>query len=166
MVVWCHIDAIFITVISYGRTLRSLNAPQRHRAHASWKRLSDRTGQESLTPLSLYIGRDINRVRKQRQRDFSWIIKRMRCRRAQVPYADPPIAFRRESAMFFHSLEKCAGLGPSSSCLSVEHSHSRLFASRSDFSAIQFPPRYNNKDGDHACCSILYFGSRCNTRLL
>lgn len=52
--------------------------------------------------------------------------------------ADPPIAFRRESAMFFHFPEKYAGLGPSSSYLSFEHFCSCFFASRSNFLLFGF----------------------------
>lgn len=102
---------VFIVVISCGRILRSLNAPQRRRVHV--------TLPESVSPIrpdkDAHPSFSIHRTRyKPREKAtatrFSWIIKRTRCRKAQVPYADLPIAFRRESAMFFHSPEKYAGL--------------------------------------------------------
>lgn len=93
----------------------------------------------------------------------------MNNKKGEVPesfgFSDPPIAFQRENAMFFHSPEKYAGLGSLSSRLSFEHSHSRHFACRSDFSATQFPPQYSNRrrDGDRACNSILSeFRSPCD----
>lgn len=105
------------------------------------------TGQGSHPSFSIHRTRYKPREKATATR-FSWIIKRAKYRRARVPYTDPPIAFRRESAMFFHSPEKYAGLGPSSSYLSFEHSRSRLFASRSSFffpPVIRFLPQHEER---------------------
>lgn len=66
-----HIDAVFIAVISCGRILRSLNAPQRRRVHVTLpESVSPIRPDKGATPPSRYTGRGMNCVRKQRQRDF------------------------------------------------------------------------------------------------
>lgn len=78
-----RVDIVFIIVISCGRILRSLNAPQRRRVHVTLpESISPIRPDKSAHPSSIHRTRYKPREKATATR-FSWIIKRTKCRRAR-----------------------------------------------------------------------------------